>query len=161
MATLPNVASLDTITAAWANSVIAEVNASNQRHADGPQGFLGVAMVTSTQSNISTEADITGLAVTISPPANRRLRIELKLGIYVQAASIVDLRLKAGVAQVQQWTSGLGVGFAVVTFMWYGYSIGGAVTYKITGAATVAPGINTTAGATTPAILLVEDIGKQ
>ncbi len=48
----------------------------NAPSTDSPQGQLGYAEITSSQTGITTLTDIAGLAVTVTVPAGRRIRIK-------------------------------------------------------------------------------------
>jgi len=67
-----------------------------------PSAQLGYAEVTSSQTGISAETDLTGLAVTVTVPAGRRIRITGQ--IQAQSATTsgtVLLRLKEGATVLQ------------------------------------------------------------
>ena len=49
-----------------------------------PKGVLGYAQVTANQGSITTGSDLTGLSVTVTVPAGRRLKITGFAAIYAR-----------------------------------------------------------------------------
>jgi hypothetical protein len=130
-----------------------------------PWGTLpgGYAQITANQAAITAEVDVTGLTVTVTVGANRRIRISACANIAATVADdVAELRIKEGVTVLSFWDG-------VVRVVGGGQTMApqvtltptaGVHTYKI--AATLAIGtgsITVQAGATFPAFILVEDIG--
>lgn len=154
MATLPPVASLDTISAAWANSVITQVNSM-------PRGQLAYGQAVAAQNNIgTTQTDITGLTLTATVPTGRRLRLSWNIQINVANANIAVFLWVLGGAttlMAQGWQIGL-VGWSNPVGSVLFNSNGVATTYKVQ-MNTTSGTFNTAPGATSPAFLMLEDVG--
>jgi hypothetical protein len=129
-------------------------------------GQLGYAQTTTSQGGITgVEVDLTGLAVTVIVPANRRVRITAKAMVAsTDATTRFIVFLKEGTTYLQRMWDG-GSHLAGVSENMYGAYVTtpsvGSHTYKLTidqvsGAGTV----GTEAGADFPAYILVEDIGS-
>lgn len=134
-------------------------------HARMPGGWLGYLEVTAPQSVGTTEADLTGLAVTVTVGNARRIRVTGHglLGANGSAVTPVG-RIKEGATELGRWAhhvlaaSGvyeLAEGSVILT------PSAGAHTYKLTlqdvGAG---PGtITSQASAIVPSFILVEDLG--
>lgn len=126
-------------------------------------GTLGYAQVTANQGPpITTEVDLTGLAVTVTVAAGRRIKITGYIG---GASSVSDdvlqLAVKEGATQLNRANKGVrGGNTEHWSVIWSGTPTAGAHTYKLTLARVVGTGnVNMSAGATEPAFILVEDIG--
>lgn len=125
--------------------------------------ILGYASVTANQGSITAETDLTGLSVTVTCAASRRIRITLRTQVYSSVAGDnVGVRIKEGtttlddvnVTAVQANTQLLCYVQAVVT------PTAGAHTYKASVRRSTGTGSITNLAATTaPAFILVEDIG--
>lgn len=127
-------------------------------------GTLGYAEVVANQTGIGAPADLTGLTVTVTVAAGRRIRISGATVAGIDTAvDQVSLRIKEGATQLAEapntlTTAGRGYRYDVSTVE---TPSAGAHTYKLTlgrdtGASTA---ITSYANSTTPAFLLVEDIG--
>lgn len=122
---------------------------------------LGYAEVTTNQSGISTETDLTGFAVTVTVPAGRRLRITVSSAVSV---SNVGAR---GIGAIKEGGTALGrwVDFQAYAAGAYSRAQGSTVisptagshTYKATLSATAGT-VQTDVSATSPGFILVEDI---
>lgn len=125
-----------------------------------PAGVLAYAEVTANQAPITTEVDITGLSVTVTVPAGRRIRISSALGLTstvnddVGFMRISEDATNLAFAQAKLNTNTENV-FASVVLT----PSSGAHTYKIRAARTSGTGnLTVGAAATNPAYILVEDI---
>ncbi len=130
----------------------------------GGVGTIGYAQRTSNQGGITTEVDLTGLSVTVTTGASRRIRISVEISAASSVAGdVVSLRIKEGSTQLQSrethlasaaGSTGLCVASVVLT------PTAGPHTYKAALVRAVGTGtVNTAASATAPAYILVEDIG--
>lgn len=128
-----------------------------------PQGYLGMGTATADQTGITTETDLTGLSVTVTPTANRRIRISVSVGLFATVATdrIICL-LKESTTQlgaVGDWIPGETNGrtrqsaFIVIT------PTAAVHTYKVTLQRTGTGTCSSTATATSPATIMVEDLG--
>ena len=126
-----------------------------------PSAQLGYAEVTSSQTGISAETDLTGLAVTVTVPAGRRIRITGQ--IQAQSATTsgtVLLRLKEGATVLQtsqenyNTIGGNGKYLDISSVI---SPSAGTHTYKLSLQGTAGT-IDSTPGATNPAFILVEDV---
>jgi hypothetical protein len=128
-----------------------------------PRGVLAYAEVTATQSGITAETDLTGLSVTVTVPANRRIRITGRGWMGTDATGgrfIVDIKEgTAYIGEVGDVTFAASTGTSI-----YGATVvipsAGSHTYllrmrRIGGSAVgqFAPNVNQ------PGYILVEDIG--
>lgn len=129
-------------------------------------GVLGYALLTANQINITAEADITGLSVAVNLPAGRLIKISAH--VWLQSATVatdvgrVSLKEGATILQIGTVTNPTNAGSSSGTTSPFIVlaPAAGAHTYKATAQRIVGTGsITVQASATTPAILLVEDIG--
>ena len=125
-----------------------------------PSSTLGYAEVTAAQTGISTETDLTGLSVTVTVPAGRRLKITAK-GRFASDATAAEGvgRIKEGATELTRWFN-----FSLPANSWLmnaGSVIispsAGSHTYKLTGQKT-SGSMDLYAASTSPAFILVEDI---
>lgn len=137
-------------------------SATNILPANLPKGVLGYAQVVASQGGITTEAGVTGLSVDVTVGAGRRIRITYAGSL---ASSVVNdtggVAIKEGSTQLQLSSIPLpsGNALAVASSVVLTPSAG-AHTYKIAAQRVSGTGaIQHTASATTPAYILVEDIG--
>lgn len=126
-------------------------------------GVLGYAQVTADQSGITTNTDLTGLAVTVNVMAGRRIKITAQVYPYstvdgdTAAAAIEEGATVLCATQYPKLpTNAAGtLNFSVVVM-----PTSGSHTYKLVGWLSVGSGnITFHATATRPAFILVEDIG--
>lgn len=123
-----------------------------------PLGVLGYAQITANQGTITTEVDLTGLTVTVNVEANRRIRLTGQAS-FTGGTGTAILRIKESTTQLQNGnieqpagnTESIHVQVVITPSQ-------GSHTYKLTGAAT-GTATTVTASATSPAFILVEDIG--
>lgn len=152
------------LTAARFNHMEDGINAAHDEI--DARGQLGYAQVTTAQTGITTEVDLSGLTVTVDVPAGRRIRItgsvqwtgdgtndaRTELRIYEDATTLRTIRGHVHTASSGQLNTAEGA--VTVT------PSGGAHTYKLTGAASASTGsIDMGASTTVPAYILVEDLG--
>ena len=127
--------------------------------------FLGVAVVTATQDNITAEADLTGLSVTVTVPAGRRLRLR---AYAVASCASPDkrcfVRIKEGATILTTAVENCGytnVASATLEPSAIITPTEGAHTYKVTMQnATSADAMKLNASSDSPAYLVVEDLGS-
>lgn len=125
-----------------------------------PKGRMGSATATSNQGSITTAVDLTGLSVTFTAETGRKYRISaMAQFIGTSAGARADLLIdKAGTTlQIGSVIVATGVG-ASVSAMVENAPGAGSVTYKLRAQITAGTG-TMQAGATFPAVILVEDIG--
>lgn len=130
------------------------------------RGQIGYAQVAASQAGITTEVDLSGLAVTVDVPAGRRIRVtgrvqwqsdgtndaRTELRIYEDATTLQNIRGHVHAASSGQLNTAEGA--VIVT------PAGGSHTYKLTGAASATTGSISMGAATgIPAYILVEDLG--
>lgn len=130
-------------------------------HPELPAGWLAYAVVSSGQTGISSTTDLTGLAVTLTIPAGRKIRIVGHVGYRQRTAA------GSVVAFIQEGSTVLGR-FGTQTQVTDGFGLAaGAIiiepsaashTYKLT-MSTTGGTVDTAASSTQPAYILVEDIG--
>ena len=128
-----------------------------------PGGWIGYAEVTADQGGITTEADLTGLTVTVTVGASRRLRIEVCTSVLSAAAADSGaVSIKEGTTQFATRALVFGKAntlegltcSAVIT------PAAGAHTYKATFVRTTGSGtLIAGASASQPAYIFVEDVG--
>ncbi len=127
-------------------------------------GTLGYAEVTANQGGITSETDLTGLSVTVTVAANRRVRITAKTECASNNANdVAAFRIKEGASTLEERTGPVmplaNVSVGVDTSVAVTPSAG-AHTYKLSLARAVGAGTLTmSAFATRKAYILVEDIG--
>lgn len=128
-----------------------------------PSGMaLAYAEVTANQTGITSETDLTGLTVTVTVPAGRRIKITGSIFINRTVADgVTSLKIKEGATQLHQ-ADGFVRNAAEAQFIERAASFtptAGTHTYKLT--LTLTTGTGSTgliAGATFPAYILVEDV---
>lgn len=126
-----------------------------------PSSQLGYAEVTANQGTITTEVDLTGLAVTITVPTGRRIRVSGFCRANSNANSDRGvLRIKEGATVLQIADSGIDIQPAI-----YGCFVevifspsAGTHTYKLSMERAGTGTITMNAGATFPAYIMVEDV---
>ena len=128
---------------------------------DGPQGTLGYAQVTANQSGLSAITDLTGLSVTVTVAASRRVKVTGK-GNVSQAAATGTARgiIREGSTSLNDWL------WADLVALDDLQALGEVVLTPSTGSHTYKLSLQTSAGtvslvaaADRPAFILVEDIG--
>lgn len=126
-----------------------------------PSAQLGYAEVTANQSTITAEVDLTGLAVTVTVPVGRRIKITGHvLARSTVANDVFQLSIKEGATLLNAakdsvpTTDDLSIdAFSIIT------PSAGTHTYKLTALRSSGSGnLNIAAGATFPSYILVEDI---
>lgn len=123
------------------------------------KGTLGYAQVTADQTNITAPVDITGLSVTVTVGASRRIRISGDLYLNNSAAAVVNSYIYEGPTLRQQrgayanGVNSVGVPLSVILT-----PASGTYTYKLA-AGTTGGTATSKALPTYPAFILVEDIG--
>jgi hypothetical protein len=135
--------------------------------ADLAQGTIGYAQVTASQGSITTLADLTGLTVTVTLVAGRRIRIvgSVLVGSTV-ATDVIRLHIREGATDLQIRDTVPSVVSGTTTNINLECSVvlqpsAASHTYKLSlerlaGTGTLTMG----AGATYPAFILCEDIGQ-
>ena len=128
-----------------------------------PKGVLGYAQVTANQGSITTGSDLTGLSVTVTVAAGRRLKIT---GFAAFNASVAN---EGNTFQIRESTTVLNSVLTMLTNATIQetavvYAVVaptvGAHTYKLYDLRQFATGTHSLiASATSPAFILVEDIG--
>jgi hypothetical protein len=127
-----------------------------------PGGHLGTALVTAAQAGITALADVTGATVTVTVPANRRLKITGGFRCSQVTSTGVPQAFIAkdgsGIQQLGTVNALAAGGFA----MFHGSALDtpatGSRTYKLQ-AQTSAGTLTINASATIPTYIVVEDIG--
>jgi hypothetical protein len=143
----------------------AQVAQGDHTHAGGSStlGTLGYAQVVASQASITTEADLTSLAVTVDVASGRRIRITHGMNVFSSVGTdLLRIFIKEGATQLQ--TSEIRLASTQsVTMPCKGVILtpsAGSHTYKLTAQRAVGTGNMTMeASAGGPAWLLVEDIG--
>jgi hypothetical protein len=131
-----------------------------------PHGVLGYAVTTTNQSGISTEADIAGLAATVTVPAGRLVKLSYSLALNNDGSPAADqvgrIRIKEDttvlkLVDVNMETAGGTVG----TASWCVEApSAGAHTYKLSAEKPVGAGTIQVSSAGVKSEFLVEDIGS-
>lgn len=130
-----------------------------------PRGALGVATVTSNQTGVTTEVDLTGMTVTVTVGAGRRIRISFTT-LLIPAGAVnttASVTIKEGATVLRECFFLMNNVSAPVTAT---DSVvltpsSGSHTYKLTLSRAVGAGsVETNAQSTRPAYILVEDIGS-
>lgn len=128
-----------------------------------PQGTLGYAQVVANQTGITTEVDLTGLSVTVTVVAGRRLEITGEVGWFSTIADDVGkLVIQQDGVQVQarpypQRPASWGLTARATAIL---TPSAGSHVYKLRFARDTGTGsITMQAGATIPAFIVVKDIG--
>lgn len=128
-----------------------------------PLGLVAIATRTADQGGVTGEVDVTGLSVTFTVAANRRIRLALTMRVdSTVAGDTVRLYIKEGGTVVQTIDARLGA--ALVGDTMVGWTVitpsAGAHTYKATIQRVLGTGTLTSrATATNPAHLIAEDLG--
>lgn len=130
-----------------------------------PKGILGYAAATSDQTGITSEADVTGLSVTVDVPAGRRLKITGFINVLVDTVSdtTASLRVKESTTQLaQSYSRPVGNSRSAGQFVMAVITpSSGSHTYKLTLQREVGTGsLTVDAAADRPCFILVEDIGE-
>jgi hypothetical protein len=127
-----------------------------------PWGYVTSANITSNSANLTTLTDITGLSVTPTVVANRQLKITFTgfLDSTVSTDSIASYITDGSNTQLMQgYVAGIGGG-TTHTVIAYVTTTAGSPTYKVRAARVSGTGnVKIGASATTPATIMVEDIG--
>jgi hypothetical protein len=128
-----------------------------------PQGTLGYAPVTANQGTFTAATDLTGLTVTVTLVAGRRIRISAHAGFQSSvAADTVEFNIQEGATILQYGLIGMTIANRIFTSdpsVVLTPTVG-AHTYKLNAQRVDGTGnITLVAGATQPAFILVEDIG--
>lgn len=128
----------------------------------GSSQTLGYAQITANQTGITTEVDLTGLSVTVTIPAGRRLRVSSYVQPFTTVANDTFLcRIYDNGVQVQQGLVGMPItatGYSLDTSVELTPAAGTHV-YKLTGFRNNGSGSESIfAAANTPSFILVEDI---
>ena len=145
-----------------AGELVADLAALQAAVAAAPKGQIGYAEITSSQAGITTETDITGLSVTVTVGAGRRIRI---LGYARLTATVATDRF---IVDVKEGATYLGLcgdlipGASVPVY--HGGPIltpsAGSHTYRLTARRISGTGSGTaTAAVTSPLYIVVEDLG--
>lgn len=127
-------------------------------------GKIGYAQITADQTGITSETDITGLSVTVTVGAGRRIRIQAFVPYWITsvAGDRGELRIKESttiLSFTESTNPGTAGNFGVNCFAVLTPSAG-AHTYKIAWTRAAGTGSHTFGGSTSaPAFILVEDIG--
>lgn len=138
-----------------------DITPSMPATAGAPSTVLAYAEVTANQPGIVTEVDLTGLTVTVTVPAGRRLKISGHVDWFTDTANGgFQLLIKEGttnlnrfIAYTTQASNGTGAhAEAIIT------PTAGTHTYKLAGLRAVTGTVTLEAAATLPAFILVEDI---
>lgn len=145
------------------NANITDTRADAKTNGAAPGGVLGYSQVTANQSGITSETDLTSMTLTISPPANRRIKITFSGLVTGSVANDVYLvRIKEGsttltydqnnihAASVDQGVDGSIVLIPTAATHTYKLSL-----QRLTGTGS----LTWTAAATRPGWLLIEDLG--
>lgn len=126
-----------------------------------PGGVLGYAQVTANQTGITTVVDLTGLTVTVTVGSARRIQIT---GIALFQDGTIDtqviMSIQEGATVLTQSAidQGLAASNQTLNPMVILSPTAGVHTYKLTAQASAGT-VQMTAAATTPAFILVQDIG--
>lgn len=126
-----------------------------------PGGWIGYAEVTANQAAISAVVDLTGLTVSVTVGASRRIRIT---GSTLFNGTTLDdsaqMQIREGATQLQIGEAPIRTSFASIERSVIITPTAGAHTYKLMAARNVGTGsVTLGASATNPAFILVEDLG--
>lgn len=137
--------------------------ASTQYGVVTPAGVLGYAQVTTTQGTYTALTDITGLTVTVTVGSGRRIRIT---GYVPQGSSVATdllrsfIRENGTTLQFNDASPNSTGGNNAGQLIWIGTPSAGTHTYNLSGQRVVGTGnVTMEADPTSPAFILVEDIG--
>ena len=131
-----------------------------------PGGWLGWTTVTASQTGITTETALTGLTLTVTVQANRVLKVTAHLNLVLSSGTganvVVAIKEGATYLSAVQEVRDLNNGVFAVTITAVVTPTAGAHTYYVSLSRTTASTttVGTNAGATIPAVLVVEDIGS-
>lgn len=147
-----------------APNVPADIQAlADRAEAIVPRGRLGYVAVTANQATITVEADLTGIAATVTVGSGRRIRVTVEISLAsTVAGDTATLNIKEGATFLQ--TRDITLPTAGATGMLSASVIltptAAAHTYKASLQRSAGTGVlNSTASAARPAFILVEDIG--
>jgi hypothetical protein len=130
---------------------------------DLAQGTLGYAAVTANQGSITTLVDLTGLTVTVTVVAGRRLKItgHCTLASTVATDTVELVLVKDGAtAQLARFGNAQANILQFIDIFFVDTPTAGSHTYKLQADRQAGTGTLTmNAGGTFPAFILVEDIG--
>jgi hypothetical protein len=131
-----------------------------------PWGYLGHAVLNANQNSVGAGGvDITGLSVTVTVPANRRLRITAKAklltGTLAAATSLILLRDAGQIdtADLSNDSSTPAASFGIDLASFDHAPAAGAHTYKLQAFFSVNTDNSVVAAVNDPAFIVVEDIG--
>lgn len=142
----------------------AEIDAAEADSAAGPQGIVGYAQVTASQTGITTEVDLTGLTTTATVGANRRVRISAQVLFNSSvAADRIGLEIKDGAGsylmQGRVIVAAASLNFTFATSVVI-VPASGTHIFKLAAVRTNGTGtVQMVASASFPAFILVEDLG--
>lgn len=128
-----------------------------------PAGVLGYAQTTTSQGSITSTVDLTGLSVTVTAIASRRIRVSGFVSIGADAA---DNTIRVGIWQLTNELNSSDVNSSVANVR-YGTHVSvvvtpsaGSVTYRIrAGRVSGAGSVGTGSSTIRPSYILVEDLG--
>ena len=124
-----------------------------------PSSTLGSAQVITAQAGITTVADLTGLAVTVTVPAGRMIRISGYVYQFARTAGTVtyaELNIQEGATVLETKTVGINNNYGGADVVAILSPSAGTHTYKLT--ANTDGTVSMQASALRPAYILVEDI---
>jgi hypothetical protein len=129
----------------------------------GPQGVLAYAQITANQASVGTSpTDITGLLVSVTVPAGRRIRISAQTFFQAGAATYINTQIQEGATTLQQSQLPIDpAGGAINSSLPSSVVLipsAGTHTYKLQGNCGTGT-VTFLASATFPAYIMVEDIG--
>ena len=128
-----------------------------------PAGEIGYAQVTANQASITSEADLTSLTVTFTAVAGRRYKVIAYVEVTPTVADgVYVLNLKESTTVLKRATDPFVVTSSVTGSLVYSNnaSISGSKTWKLTLQKVGGTGsLTMSASSTSPAFILVEDIG--
>lgn len=125
-------------------------------------GTLGYAQVVADQTGITTTVDLTGLSVAATVGSGRRVKVSGHVGQFNRTAgtvTFVALYVYEGVTQLVGATEAVPNTYGGADVQVVLTPSAGAHTYKLRAATDAIGTVTMTAGAVTPAFILVEDIG--
>jgi len=129
-------------------------------------GTLGYAQVVANQVTITTNVDLTGLAVTVTVGTARRIKISAEIGVGVSNIdTTARIQIQEGATVLQRRDAKPDVSDGTTNLYELGASVvltpaAGVHTYKLTLERVAGTGnVQLGAGTTFPAFIIVEDIG--
>jgi hypothetical protein len=150
----------------WHDDVMAEVIAIETRLGTNPslpRGRVGYASVTSNQTTITTQVDLTGATTTFTAVSGRRYKVT---GVALVASTVpgdlAGLHIATGAnVQLQQTNARCDVAALGIVAIWVSTTtVSGATTWKLRVSRQTGSGsITNFAGSDFPSFILVEDIG--